>query len=998
MRKYLSRATDAVLTNPVISTLTILFLLACSLYLASRLSINSNNLDLLPPDNPSVIKTRQVIQMIGGNGFYTVALKFHDERGMTDHLNKAFAAKRDGDFETQKKELESADEAKRKNLSYYKSKELALKRASDRLAESLLADKEFVRYVSFRYNVTFLQERLPLFLQTQDLLEIRKRIKRKIDDEVEKANPFYIKLTNKEYNPDFSDILSKYQKLAKRDIFDEYNISPDKGMLIVLVKPTGSFVDIEFDKKLDRAIAAHIEKLKLENSGVFAGFTGTYKLHLDDYETLIGALKPIGIASVAGIAILLLLFFRNPLFIIILLISLGSGLIATFGLTGLFIGQLNSVTSIIGSILMGLGIDYGIQFLYRFREEFTKKQDLVRSIKDTIYHTGIASLSSALTTTSAFVVLSFSEFRGFSEFGIIATYGILIIAIAMYGVTAVQITLLLRWFPKASSFFLLTEGQQTPSGILRKFYSRPGLLSVLVVIFVVATGVFAPKVEFDVNGRNLLVENLESLNLYDEISDRFDISSDPQAIVVDTLEESEAVFDYFNPVPKSIEGSVDQVVSLWNFVPAYSQQLANRKILDQIKKDMKPVKPSFLKPEQRKYLPKARAFLAVQPYDYKKVPDIFSSQFKEVPNSKAKGHLVFIYPKVALWHGGKLLEFFSAVGEMQIPKISRRNLNAILDSSGAVKKGSILPSEDKYSPEQERALLRALNSYSKEKLLSLSILPGTANEILQNRPFANLKQVRSLTFKATTAGSLMLFANLILIVQREGLLAFGLTLFLVVLVLVLFYRAFLPAILSLIPLLLGIVVTVGTMALIDLKLNFMNVLVFPVIVGYGIQNGIYIYYRFREDHDIVRAMAMVGPAVIASTLTTLVGWSALLIADQRGLHSIGKVATIGIGACLLIALTLLPAILELAYKTRKEEESETVPLGLGPEDEENHLQMSTSRVAETSWKDSSFDFDSELEENSNRKSPKKKAASKKASPKKASAKKKVASKKGAKKK
>lgn len=964
MRKLLSKGTELVLTNPAASSAILFIFLVISALLATRLSINSDNLQLLPSDNPSVVQTKRVIEMIGGSGFYTVALKFKDDKGMTEHLTKAFQAKRNGDPETQRKELELADEAKRKNVAYYKAKEIALKKASDKLATEVLKDKELVRYVSYRYNVSFLQDRLPLFLKTEDLKEIRKRIKRKIDDEIEKANPFFIKLTDEEYNPDFSDIISKYQKLAKRDIFDEYNISPEKGMLIVLIKPTGSFVDIEFLEKIDKKVQGMVKTLGIEEDGIYAGYTGAYKLNQDDYETLVKALKPIGIASFLGIGLLLLLFFRNPLFIMILLFSLVSGLLLTFGITGLVIGQLNSITSIIGSILMGLGIDYGIQFLYRFREEFTKKQNMVRAIKDTIYHTGIASFSSALTTTSAFVVLSFSEFRGFSEFGIIATYGIVLIAIAMYGVTALQIALLLKWFPSLSKSFLLNEAQQTPSGLLRKFYSRPGILSISVLVLVILLGVFAPKVEFDVNGRNLLVENLESVNLYDEIADRFDISSDPQAIVVKTLEESEAVFDYLNPVPESIAGSVDQVVSLWNFIPPYSQQLENRKVLDQLAKDMKPVKVSFLKPEQRKYLPKAKLFLSVKPYDYTAIPNFFSSQFKEVGGSKEKGHLLFLYPKVALWHGGKLLEFFAAVGRLEVPKISRRTLNTILYSTGTQKGSEIDPVKENYSPAENKVLLNALNTYSKEKLLSVKILPGTADTIIEHRPYKDIAQARSYTFQTDTAGSLMLFAQLIMIVKREGVAAFFITLVLVIIVLILFYRAFLPALLSLIPLLLGLLVTVGIMSIIDLKLNFMNVLVFPVIIGYGIQNGIYIYYRFREDHDIVKAIAMVGPAVIASTLTTLVGWSALLLANQRGLHSIGKVATIGVGACLLIALTLLPAILELAYRSRKQEEEEAVPLGLGP-DEEGSETVSEFVMNETSPKPKA------------KKAPKKKTAPKK---------------------
>lgn len=455
-------------------------------------------------------------------------------------------------------------------------------------------------------------------------------------------------------------------------------------------------------------------------------------------------------------------------------------------------------------------------------------------------------------------------------------------------------------------------------------------LVVLAIVLVISFFNFNPGIRFNYNGRDLMVDNLDSVNLYDEIGDRFDISSDPQVIVVDTLEESEAVFDYMTPVPDEIAGSVDQVVSLWNFVPPKGQQRANLKILKQLQSDMKPVKAGFLKPEQRKYIPVVKKYLNVKEYSLSEVPIYFSSQFTEVKGSKEKGHLVFIYPKVALWHGQKLLKFFDAVGKLHYPKLSRRVLNTLLyDSNGHI---AVDPIRDRWTPAEERLIVKTLNTYSAPQFKNLGLLDGTISFILKTRPFSNLEQARSHKYVSNTAGSLILFANLIKIVQKEGVTAFLVTLILVVIVLILFFRGIVPALISLIPLVLGIFVTLGIMAVFRIQLNFMNVLVFPVIIGYGIQNGIYIYYRFREDHDVIRAMSMVGPAIIASTLTTLVGWSSLLIADQKGLKSIGIVASIGIASSLIIALTLVPAILEIVYRSRKEEEQESKPVGFEEED------------------------------------------------------------------
>ena len=301
--------------------------------------------------------------------------------------------------------MAEAEKIKQENLDYYTKNERKLKRYADKLYSELTKDKD-IRYISYKYDTSFLKDRLPLYIKSSDMREARSRIKRKLDEEIEKLNPFYMNITGEEYNPTFEDILSKYQRLAKRDVFDAYNIAPDKGMLLLLVKPEGSFLNLNFTRNLENKIKKVVSDMKLEEKGIHVAYSGSYKLNLDDYDSVVDALKPISIASLIGITILLFFFFRNPIFIFILVISLLTGVAVTFGITGLVIGRLNTVTTIMAAVLMGLGIDYGIQFLYRFREEFTLRDDFMVAVTETIYHTGIASLISALTTTSAFVVFS----------------------------------------------------------------------------------------------------------------------------------------------------------------------------------------------------------------------------------------------------------------------------------------------------------------------------------------------------------------------------------------------------------------------------------------------------------------------------------------------------------------------------------------------------------------------------------------------------------------
>jgi uncharacterized protein len=748
--------------------------------------------------------------------------------------------------------------------------------------------------------------------------------------------------------------MNRYQRLAKRDIFDEYNISSTKSMLLLLVKPEGSFTDLNSTRELQTRISKVVKDLKIEETGIHVAFTGSYKLNLDDYDSLVDALKPISIASLILITVLLFLFFRNPIFIFILVVSLISGITFTFGLTGFLIGRLNTITTIMAAVLMGLGVDYGIQFLYRFKEEYSLRENFLESVTETIYHTGAASLISALTTTSAFVVLMFSDFRGFSEFGLIACYGIILIAISMYFITAIQIAVLFRYFPNSKKYFTIIDTSSRESHLAYKFFKNPSLVLKISIGLVLFISLFAFKVSFNYSGRDLLLENQESLLVYDEIGDRFDVSSDPQAIVADSLEKSEAIFDFFTPVKEEMANSVDQVISIWSLIPPANQFYYNLHILKKIKEDIKIIKPEMIEEKYKPFVPKAEKYISATRFDYEDVPELFTKQFTEVANSKKKGHMVFIYPKVALWHGKDLLSFYDKVGKFEYPLISKRTLNSILYSSGKIDLDIEHPEHflGKFSKEEEQIILGYANVFNQSEFEAIGVLPETAALIISKRPFSTIEEMRAIKATAYTAGSVILFAKLAMIVQREALPSIFFTLGIVFLILILLYRGFIPAVLSLIPLLVGLLVMIGIMGIFNAKINFFNICVFPIVIGYGIQNGIYIYYRYLEEKNIADTISKIGPAIIASTLTTLAGWGVLLIAEHRGLHSVGVVACIGIGSSLLVALTLLPSMLDLVYK-KKEEETET-SLGLNlditnltdSEKEKIHLDTTPDSIKE----------------------------------------------------
>ena len=67
------------------------------------------------------------------------------------------------------------------------------------------------------------------------------------------------------------------------------------------------------------------------------------------------------------------------------------------------------------------------------------------------------------------------------------------------------------------------------------------------------------------------------------------------------------------------------------------------------------------------------------------------------------------------------------------------------------------------------------------------------------------------------------------------------------------------------------------------------------------------------------ALRSAGTAIVIAALTTIMGFSGLAMAAHRGLQSMGSLAIIGIGLCMICSLTMLPAGLEIWHVSKKHE-------------------------------------------------------------------------------
>jgi predicted RND superfamily exporter protein len=174
---------------------------------------------------------------------------------------------------------------------------------------------------------------------------------------------------------------------------------------------------------------------------------GSYRTIVDETDAIKGDVWGSIAGSVALLAVLLILAFRSLRVFFCVMVPLLMGSIWTAGLVGLTIGYLNMITAFIFAVLLGLGIDFGIHYYGRFREEMAAGHGPLDAMIITQVSSGEAVLNAQLTTSLAFFALALADFRGFSQFGVVAGAGVILCHLAVVVVLPAVAFIFERWFP-----------------------------------------------------------------------------------------------------------------------------------------------------------------------------------------------------------------------------------------------------------------------------------------------------------------------------------------------------------------------------------------------------------------------------------------------------------------------------------------------------------------------------------------------------------------------
>jgi len=663
-----------------------------------------------------------------------------------------------------------------------------------------------------------------------------------------------------------------------------YFWTENKRYLLLLITPRKMGKGFTSRQESLNALRNTIARVQTEFPGIQVGVTGPAALDEDEMGV---AMKDMSLAtffSLAGLTILLILFwhgFRRPLLEITqLLVALS----LTFGLTTLFIGHLNILSVSFAPMLLGLGIDYGVHWVSRYREEHeTRGAPKKEAIQTTMTRLGPGILLAGLSAALSFFPLVLTGFRGLMELGIICFIG-LITATVM---TLCLLPALILMFDKAKNTVVLP----LPLGPLKPLLKFTKGQALLVLVIACLGSVFslwgATRIKFDLNMLRLQSRRSESVKWEKRLIEDSKHASMQGAVFARSLEEVEKKTKALEALP-----SVSRVESVVSLLPTNQKEKA--RLLQEMRPLLAGIRPFQISSRSANLSTLdeilGRIHFKMLDSGWKVTPPV-KEQMKEAEALISDLRRRFrSTERSRLLHG---LQTFEAalIGDLNDKfDLLQKNINAppmTVDD---------LPKTLRQRFVGENGLYR-IRVFPAQNIWEPEILGKFVHDLTAADPDAIGDPVTLYVFTKAFRDACVVAAFYAMVF--------------IFLMLWLTFRSVLSTLLAITPLVVGTVWTFGVMHGFGVDLNLANSIFLPLVVGAGVEYGIIIVQRWRQRETGVILPFSTGQGVILAGLTTTVGFGSLTLSSHQGLYSLGLLTMIGSLLTLAAAILLLPALLQL---------------------------------------------------------------------------------------
>jgi uncharacterized protein len=647
--------------------------------------------------------------------------------------------------------------------------------------------------------------------------------------------------------------------------------SPNDMRRFLLVAPVLDFSALQPGHAASEAIARLAADLNLERDyQATVRLTGRIPMEDDEFGTIKNHAVLNATFTLLAVLIILWLALRSFRIILACAISLFAGL-AISAAAGLFVvGAFNVISVAFFVLFVGLGVDFGIQFSVRYRAERHDHPDLRAALRSAARKAGAPLALAAIATAVGFASFLPTAYRGLSELGQIAGMGMLI-------AFATSITLL-----PALLAVLNPPAEPHPMGFtwlapVDRFLERHRIAVVAgtaaVVLLASPLLLYLP---FDFNPLHLRSDKVASVATY------LELAKDPRAgaseinILAPSLANADATAKRLAALPQ-----VAQATTITSLVP--TDQDEKIKLITAAAKEI----DVSLNPEKVEPPPTDAETIEALNTMAAQLTKIAADQTG--PGADAARRLSGLLSRLAQGDAAPRERFAAALvdplkfsldqlrSELKPEPVTVGNIPDDLADEWITPDGrariQVLPKGDPNNTETLREFVSAVSAVAPNATGAAVLLYEAGNTVVH-------AFFQSAVF-ALCAIAILLFVTL---------------------------RRVADVLLTLVPLLVAGLVTLEVCVLIDLPLNFANIIALPLLLGVGVAFKVYYIMAWRTGKTALLQSSLTR-AVVFSAMTTATAFGSLWLSSHPGTSSMGKLMALALVCTMAAAVLFQPALM-----------------------------------------------------------------------------------------
>lgn len=716
--------------------------------------------------------------------------------------------------------------------------------------------------------------------------------------------------------------------LPWRSLMSESDQAPKPRDLrkFILTQPVLDYTALSPGEKAENAVRDLAKSLNLTpENGIKVRLTGSVALNDEEFASVAEGTTSATILSVVSVLIILFLALRSWRLILPILITLAAGLIATTAFAMWAVGSLNLISVAFAVMFVGIAVDFGIQFGVRYRDERHKIDEQsakslppleggqklpcnfeggskMRSIfvEGPVSRSAAAMLSTAKiiarplalaagSTALGFLAFIPTDYRGVAELGLIAGAGMLI----AFALNVTLLPALLALFrPPAEPESI---GIAWTAPINRFLIERRRRVLTITAALTVIGLIAASQIRFDFDPLNLKDPNAESVQtLFDMMKSP---ESNPYAVEIlePSLAEAQSGAQKLKTLPQ-----VDYTMTLASFIPEDQDKklamIADANFI--LAPTLNP--PSVMAPptDEETFAALKKTAEALRALGPERASAIrLANALNKVVQSRDPALLKRLHAGLI---GGMETQLSTIRSTLSAEKVTLEGITNDLRADWIAPDG--------------RALLKVYpKDFPKDGNRDPKVLTAFTQAVTQIAPNASGAPI-SIQESGHTIVNAFIRGGL------SAMLAISLLTWIIL-------RRVADVIRLILPLILAGILTLATMVIIRLPLNFANIIALPLLLSLGVSYAIYFVSAWQNGmKDLLQSS--VARAVFFSFAVTTVAFGSLSISLHPGTSSMGKLLTLALVYCLLCTFLVLPALLGKPELSRniKDDSNDSRPL------------------------------------------------------------------------